>query len=758
MVATKILDEALRGGEPAKALEERCKARLENARKTVQDLISSAPVYVTESRKNHEQLVKESESLDTELEMLGASLDDVTNRSQILLERSQLEARKKEALDDLAVEIVPFVKVADALEKSDNLSEASFTHLQKTVSMLESTIAIATESGKSQLIHMIPELEERADAATAMMKSRFMDTFDIRSTQIIASGRPSQSTSFPHTDAATASAVLAKAGLLDEALSGIVSELVRNNVALGLSKATVFFEDKIDNKISLEWSEGADNAGELLEFDFDDLEDVPDEEIDAMTEHLDISNTAARALKVFDVLREKVIGEKYSRELALKMQYWFANHILPASLVMESNRMSLKRDGIPREALRQRVTAISAAARVVQKAMRTRGATSFVLVVSVDVLEQDIGSECRAQAVLSARQAIALFANARHDDNEMVECPIAATEYLPRDQRPPEYFAPCLVTRTAIKVHDVFLTTRKDAVVALQGGSMGIGEALNAAALECLRSYREDIPVQHADDLRASLRLKALYFTDCTMLAHSCRMSAMSIGSTPEMEEETNDLEAAANKAMMVVRRMAEQRLTENLTAACRNGALGAYGTLVRIQRGSALSAAFTAMREVVSIFSDVVPTELAKQAAGRLLQKYLTFLCSQVIALPEISADGCAQIDGVLRDADNNTSTLMEMVKGMEIVRAGAPAPEVIQKLRQSQRKLGFIREILNARMEDIATAFRSGKYEDLITRDEVERLLRAIFEDTPLRASFIADLDVSVEQENGEWENSNW
>ena len=760
MVSTKVLDEALRGGEPARLLEEQCKFRMHSAEQALQDVLKRVPDYIAEAKERHPSLLAEGQSMETELEMLGESLDDITERSRELLERAQRDAQKKDALNDLAIAIVPFVKIAEALQESDAVSDLPLPDLQRVIRTLNDAVAISADSQRPQLVRTIPELDERIDEATAMMKTRYMDTFEIHPQRIFARGRSSKPSSYPANDVNEASAALAKAGLLEGALSGLLSELIRNGVAKSLSQATIFFESEVEDGITLEWSAGVESSAELLEFDLDDIDNVADPELDAMSDNLDIANTAARALKIFDVFRERVVGKDFSRDLAFALQPWFSEHIVPSSVVLSTNRSQVGADSVPRQALRSRATAVSACAKVIQTAMRSRGAQSFVLVVEMDSLENKVGSECRGQAVLTARQAIASFSNAWHNDNEMVTCPIAADTYIPRAQRPPEYFPPCLVTQTAITVRDVFMSTKQDAVTSLQGGSTGIGNALSAAALECLRAYREDVPLQHAAELRASLRLKALYYNDCMMLAHSCKLSAKN-GESEAMEEEADRLEEAANKAMMVIRRTAEQRLVENLNAACRNGALGAYGTLIRIQRSSALSAAFNAMREVVKVFADIVPTELAELAAGRLLEKYLTLLCNQVVALSEISAEGCEQIDAILQDADNNVNNLMNLVSSMEVVRGGAPPPEVIGQMRRAQNRLHAFREILNARMEDIVTSFRSGKYEGLINQQEIEHFIRAIFEDTSLRAGFLADLGVSLKEESeewGEWGNSNW
>lgn len=753
---TEILDEALRGGEPARLLEERCRKELIKADESVREAVEAAPKFITDTREKHDAQMEEASSLETQLVMLGDSLDDVAKNSAEMLERSKHEAAKGKALEELSDAIVPFVHVANALKRSTQIPGLTFPQLETTLSTLEAAHLTAEKSGSPQLERTLSELEERADQVKATMKTRFMDLFEVGPQSLSAKLKLSDSSRVQPEAISTA---LSNVDLLKDAIDSIVSELVRNDVATAISRATQCIESEGDVSYTMDWAEGEDASAELLEFDFDDIEVSTDPEIDAMSDNLDIANAAARALKIYDLLRLKLVGESYSRELAFALQSWFCNHVLPSSVVLSGRRSTNVSNDVPSDTLHSRVAAVSACAKVIQAAIRTRGVNSFVLIVEMDSLESKVGSECRAQAMLKTRRAIASFANASHNNDEIVACPIAADRYVPQEQRPPEYFPPCLVTSTAVQVHQTFMTTRQDALKATQGGSPGIAAAMNAAALECLRAYREDVPVQYGDELRSSLRLKALYYTDCTMFAQSCRLSVKE--GTPEareMMEEVDSLQSAAQKAMAVVRRTAERRLEENLKAACRNGALGAYGTLTRIQRNSALSAAYHAMREVVSVFAQIVPTELAEIAACRLLEKYLSKLCSEVAALTEIAADGCDQIDSILQDASQNVASLMKLVEGMEVVRAGAAPPPAVDQMRTCLRRLHAIREILSSRMEDIMTAHRSGKYEGLISRDEVEHFIKAIFEDTELRSSFIADLDVSLEQENGQWDNANW
>ena len=79
---------------------------------------------------------------------------------------------------------------------------------------------------------------------------------------------------------------------------------------------------------------------EIVEFDFDDIYSATDADIDATTENLDVGNAAARALKMYDVIRLKLIGESFiffSRDLAFALHSWVCNHVLPSTVVLSKS-------------------------------------------------------------------------------------------------------------------------------------------------------------------------------------------------------------------------------------------------------------------------------------------------------------------------------------------------------------------------------------------------------------------------------------
>lgn len=759
MVRTEVISEALRGGEAARALAAKAEKRLEAADRALRETSADAPKYITESKGRHDELKKSSGALNTELDMLSDSLEEITAKGQRLVEQSRSNAAKMAILDQLAVALPPFVQVAEALHICDSIEDQDFLALQNTLQVLQLAKDAAHASQRPLLLRVMEDLDERAAETSAMMTARYMDLFQVKSNSISIRKLPAVPGGGDPVE--TASQALQSAGLLPHAIKSIVAEIMRNDVARGIRAATVFYESKADDgTTTLEWNIGDGNSSELLEFDVDDIDGTSEADVEALTASLDVANAAARALKVFDLFRVSVLGDANAGELAVALQQWFAESILPPQGVVLSLRRSFQSTGVPKDAMRVRAVATTAAAKIVELALRKRGTPEFDLNLDTDALERTVGAECRASALLAARRAIATFATAEHDASQIVPTPVASPAYVPREHRTPDYFPSCLVSASAAAVVAIFRATRADARETLAGGSPGIAGALNGAAVELLRAYAQDVPVQHGEELRGSVRLRTIYYNDCMTLAHACRLSVAEEPGVPAQDllSAAGALDATAQNAMRSIRTTAEQRLTESLGNACRNGGLGAYGTLQRFQRNHQLGLAQSGLKEVIAAFADIVATETAELAAATLCDQYLTKLCDAVVALPEISAEGCEQIDKILADAHGNVEEDMALVKGMADLRGEGPAPPPVERLRSTKMRLCAYQEILGGRMEALVTSFREGKYQGLVGRDAMEHFLVAIFEDTPLRAGFIRDLDLSLEAESGEWDNSNW
>lgn len=769
-VRTHVLETALRGGEPAATLAAECGARRAAADAALAATLARAPSAIADARATGDALAAEEAALTADLAALSKSLDALMADSEQLSARALLDREKAAALDELAAVLAPMSVVAEAIGLAENSGQKDVTDLHATLLAIENATRVASEGDTPALRALLPELQDHAAETTAMMEFRFLDL--VRITEGSVSAR-SRSRIVPGRSPADA---LAKAGLLGEAMRAIGEQLTKACVAEGIRKSPVFFSVAASAGPpaagpSVEWSPGGSPDGELLEFEFDDLDDVPESEVDAMSAALDISNAAARAIAIFDLIRDYVVGDTHSAELAAAIHPWIVKEVLPVSSVLTSLRPQLQEDGVPTEALRARVLSLSSSARVLQSAMLSRGADASTFIIDIDTaaMEKSVASECRGMAVLSARRAIGSFAEARHNSSRMVSCPVSAHEYVAPADREVDYFSPCVVSQSATAVLDVFLRTRGDAQQALSSGSPTIGNALLAAAYECVDAYRVDIPFQHSDEMRRSLLLKALYYNDCMMLKHACKraddmdreQAASDAGPTESstaMQNVTAGLTKAGNDVMVSLRRTAEKSLADNLASACRGGALGAYGTLTRIQRGSALNAAYNAVRELVEVFAKVIPVDIAEMAAASLCQKYLQTLCGAVAALDEILPNGCDQIDGILKDAVSRTESLMKLVSGLDALRDEEAEPAIVKKLASTRQRANAYRHVVTARMEDIVSKFRSGGYGSEISRDEIEMFLLKIFEDSPLRESFIKELDVSTEAEAAEWGDQEW
>lgn len=775
-VRTEVLEAALRGGEPARVLSQRCSERRASAESALVEILKSAPSLLADTRARSNSLLKEKGELADELDTLSASLDDLVASSDRISATALVAFEKLAALDALVHFLEPLRIISAAIHAAEAGKQRDIVGLQECLAGLENASRVASESDSAEVRGFLPQLQDHVSETVAIMQFRFLDLVTVTESAVSVKRRGTTA----DTGKSPADA-LAKAGLLEESLGGIVAELKKKSVAKGLRAAPVFSvvdggnAKRVGGKVSLDgpsiaWEVSGSSDFELLEFDAEDLDEVPEQDTDAMAEALDISNAASRAIALFDLLRDNITGDAHSATLASVLLPWIVKEIVPVSSVLTSVRAEYADDGVPPEALKLRVLALSASARVLQAAMQSRGAdpSCFVIDINTSEIERDVAGECRAQAVLSARRAIGSFADARHDVSQMMPCPLSAQEYTPQKNRETDYFPPCLVSLAATAVLDVFSRTRTDAMQAMSSRSTVVGRALLSAAYECVDAYRVDVPLQHGDDMRGSLRLKALYYNDCMMLKHACQRAdemdraqnggGESSDGSYGMQQVHDGLSKAAESVMMSMRRTAEKGLMDNINSACRNGALGAYGTLVRIQRASALMAAYNAIRELVEVFADVIPTEIAEMAGASLCEKYIRKLCDAVAELEEILPNGCDQIDAILDDAISKTDSLMRLVNGMNQLRGSGDKPQIVLRLEKTRRRAEAYRHVVTARMEEIVGRFRDGKYEDGIDRAQVEMFLLKIFEDTPLRASFIRDLDVSTQAEADEWGNAEW
>ena len=70
---------------------------------------------------------------------------------------------------------------------------------------------------------------------------------------------------------------------------------------------------------------------------------------------------------------------------------------------------------------------------------------------------------------------------------------------------------------------------------------------------------------------------------------------------------------------MKQIRLVADRKLRSSLDRASRNGALGAYGTLTRLQCLTALMSANSSLDQVTRMLKDLILTETSEQGAASL-------------------------------------------------------------------------------------------------------------------------------------------
>lgn len=78
--------------------------------------------------------------------------------------------------------------------------------------------------------------------------------------------------------------------------------------------------------------------------------------------------------------------------------------------------------------------------------------------------------------------------------------------------------------------------------------------------------------------------------------------------------------------------------------------------------------------------------------------------------------------------------------------------ATDTIATYDLSHKRAQILRTILDMRMEDIVNRYKEGAFDDVLTRQQVEMLIVAIFEESDLRRQFLDDLDVK-EEEGWNW-----
>ena len=85
---------------------------------------------------------------------------------------------------------------------------------------------------------------------------------------------------------------------------------------------------------------------------------------------------------------------------------------------------------------------------------------------------------------------------------------------------------------------------------------------------------------------------------------------------------------------------------------------------------------------------------------------------------------------------------------------------PQQLEQFRGARRRSIMYQEILVMGMEELKIRFKLGKFEGHVWTQEMESFTTAIFEDTPMNAHRIGELNIEsiIKVKNDGFSNENW
>lgn len=782
---------ALKGGAAAAAVVAAAEKRLADARAAAAAAAAEAPPPA--ALRDGPTLADRRAAAEESVATLTASLDALTKHLDAAERAAKAADAKASLLAELAAALSPYASAGAALRPEaagDPVGAAA------AAAALRAELA-AADGGGGGGVRSVGDaagaggvLDAAADLLDARAREAGADlaaAFD--TLLVVRSGGVSL-----HPGAAVADA-LASVGGLPTALASVADRFRAGRVAAALRAATAFFDtDAGGGEVRYEWvlpPKGAPPpAGRggppppPLEWEPADREaagaEVGVDDWAAMAAEPAVANACARALRLLDSTVTVVLGGGHARPAVDAWTGWALNDFFAPRAVL----------GRSPEGLARRVTAAAAASRVLETALGARrrkaadgGAAGsekgghsgeeeeLTLAVQPGVLEAQIAGELRAQALLDARRSVSRFADAAAalaagggTSSALVPVPDAVARAHPD-------LVGCRYSASASGVRDVAARTVRAAVAATRSGSAVVGGALAAAAADAVAAPARDVPLQYGEELGGgappALRLAAVHYVDCRVL--SAAAGALATAASPTVADAAgalggaaNTLSAAADAAVAAVVADATAAIRAGVSAAGgAAGDLGAYGTLAGLARSAGLRSAVTALRAPVGAWAGLAPPPAVRALAGVLGAAYLNALADATRGCPDISEAACDVLTGVLQDGLSAAAGVMECVPeggagGGGGAAAAAAFPPALAgggaAYAAAVARAGAVVRVLNARMEDIIGAFRAGQYGDALSRADVEAYVTAIFEDSPLRAQFLADLD-APEEDGDDW-----
>ncbi|GAQ88119.1 centromere/kinetochore protein zw10 [Klebsormidium nitens] len=321
------------------------------------------------------------------------------------------------------------------------------------------------------------------------------------------------------------------------------------------------------------------------------------------------------------------------------------------------------------------------------------------------------------------------------------------------DEQGPFFYLPTCQVSTAVQqlaelAHEALReATQSSARTALQ---------LHRTARDVLQLYRAIVPVQRQHQLESVPQLAMVFHNDCLYIAHHALMLGIQYKNAlpPSLRDLSTlaDLAPAFEQLADVTRSGQVRQQRDELMRALDEGKgfrftdeevnfKGAERAIKKVLH--VLGHLATIWRPVLSrgIFHDMM-TSLAEACVAR--------VASEVLQLDDIAVEETTQLRHLLR-------TLLE---GLPDVLTSPPAgsgaetigrAETASRLVPTGPKLLRLIDFLDMSLRDINAAWESGNLPACGFRaPEVQRLIRAIFSDTPLQREVLARMDASKQSDH--------
>ncbi|KAL5513152.1 YTM1_2 [Sanghuangporus vaninii] len=145
------------------------------------------------------------------------------------------------------------------------------------------------------------------------------------------------------------------------------------------------------------------------------------------------------------------------------------------------------------------------------------------------------------------------------------------------------------------------------------------------------------------------------------------------------------------------------------------------------------MSEVLRGVRATTGEWKSILPRTMWLRAAGRVVETALARVLSDVLALPDIPELDSRRLSELCR--------ILNALEGLFVDVENPEVPSMILDYVPSWLKYSYLSELLEASIADISYLFDEGALIDFSV-DELVRLVRALFADTPLRANTIAKL----------------